>query len=350
MSVAPIPCRIEPRQVGRIWGRRWLDPLFAETEELSEPVGEVWLTGEECLFADGPYAGKPLGRTWKEMPANWKGSQLQKEQTFPILAKFLFTDLKLSVQVHPDDAYAARHEASGARGKTEMWYVVRSWQDAEVYVGLEPGVDSRALRDSLADGSVETRLNRIPVNDGDTIYVPAGTVHTIGPGLVICEIQETSDLTYRLYDYGRTDANGQPRELHLEKALAVARFGQSVAGKTTPATCLRGPVELTYLAACRHFAAERWRFMEPVNVSGSKKHFDLLIFLEGSGDLIAGGSRRKFSHGEIWFVPADCGRFRLEPAVDTTLLCSYVPELGEFPEALAKQGLRPRQIAGFLYE
>ncbi len=349
MNLTPIPCRIAPKQMNRIWGRRWLDPLFASEEELAEPVGEVWLTGEDCRFADGPYAGKALGAAWKEMPAKWKGSNLEKEQTFPILAKFLFTDLKLSVQVHPDDAYAARHEG-GARGKTEMWYVVRSWQDAEVFVGVEPGVDSRVLRASLSDGTIETRLHRIPVNEGDTIYVPAGTVHTIGAGLVLCEIQETSDLTYRLHDYGRTDADGQPRELHVDKALAVARFGQSMAGKTVPATLSRGPVELSYLLACRHFATERWRFVEPVNLSGSKSHFDLLIFLEGAGDVVMGGNRRKFDHGEIWFVPAECGKFRLEPAADTTLLCSYVPELGEVPERMAKQGLRPRQVGGFLYE
>jgi mannose-6-phosphate isomerase len=349
MNLTPIPCRIEPKQVNRIWGRRWLDPLFASVAELAEPIGEVWLTGEDCRFADGPYQGKELGVAWKEMPLKWKGGSLEKEKTFPILAKFLFTDLKLSVQVHPDDAYAARHEG-GSRGKSEMWYVVRSWPNAEVFVGVEPGVDSRVLRESLADGTVESRLRRIPLNDGDTIYVPAGTVHTIGAGLVLCEIQESSDITYRLYDYDRTDAEGKPRELHVDKALAVARFGQSMAGKTDPVTLSRGPVELSFLLACRHFAAERWRFVEPLNLSGSKKHFDLLIFLEGSGDFVMGGSRRKFNHGEIWFVPADCGKFRLEPASDTTLLCSYVPELGEFPEQLAKLGLRQRQIAGFLYE
>jgi mannose-6-phosphate isomerase len=351
MNQTPIPCRLEPRQVARIWGRRWLQPIYAASGELPEPVGEVWLSGEECRFADGPFAGQTLGEAWRVMPEPWKGARLTGESSFPILAKFLFPDSTLSIQVHPGDAYAKKHEAAkGGRGKTEMWYAVAARPGAEVLVGLKGGMDEASLRRALAEGTLEAHLLRTSIGEGDTIFVPAGTVHTIGPGVVLCEIQESSDLTYRLFDYNRTDASGKPRELHVEKALDVIDLGQSVAGKTRPATRRRGPVEVAYLAACAHFATERWRLAEPAELPTPKDHFDLLIFLDGTGAMVADEHRREYRRGEAWFVPADAARFRLEPAADTTLLRAYVPDLGALARGLAGEGMTREEMAGFLFK
>lgn len=350
MNAKPIPCRIEPRMVSRIWGRRWLDPVYTAAEELAEPVGEAWLTGEDCTFADGPFAGESLGRAWSRMGREWKGKRLEAETKFPLLAKFLFPETALSIQVHPDDAYAAHNEAAaGGRGKTEMWYAVATEAGAEVMVGFQPGVDEKAVRRSIADGSIESCLRRIEVAAGDAIYVPAGTVHTIGPGQILCEIQEPCDLTYRLFDYNRTDERGNRRELHVDKGLAVIRLDEQHAGKTRLLTQHVGPVELTYLAACRHFSVERWRFAESIELASSIEHFDLLIVLEGRGEVIVGEERRDFQHGEAWLVPADFGGFRLAPAVQTTLLRSYVPDVNTLARSLLREGVTREQMAGFLF-
>ncbi|HVC00535.1 MAG TPA: class I mannose-6-phosphate isomerase [Candidatus Dormibacteraeota bacterium] len=346
-----LPARIEPRQVPRIWGRRRLDPVYPATDELPEPVGEVWLTGRDCRFLEGRFAGKTLGEAWRTMPIGWRGTRLAGEREFPILAKFLFPELSLSVQVHPDGSYAARHEAAaGGRGKTEMWYVVAAEPQAAVMVGLEEGMDKASFRQAIEAGTAEQTLNKLPVSEGETIYLPSGTVHAIGPGQVLCEIQEYSDLTYRVFDYNRVDAQGNPRELHVEKALDVIQFGGSSGGKTRPVVRNRGPVEVTYLAACRHFAAERWRFVEPFDLPPAKEHFDLLIFIGGEGELVAGENRREFHHGEVWFVPADSDGCRLEPRVDTTLLRAYLPDLASLKRSLREDNVTPQEMAGFFFE
>jgi mannose-6-phosphate isomerase len=345
-----VPSRIEPRYMTRIWGARWLDPVFAEPEELPLPVGEVWLTGEDCRLLDGPAAGRSLADAWEAMPPLWKGTRIDADARFPILAKFLFPKLKLSIQVHPDDAYAARHEkAAGGRGKTEMWHAVAAHDEATVFIGLEEGMTPETLRRVVANGTVEGHLRQLPVAPGDTFFVPAGTVHTIGPEMVLCEIQEYSDLTYRLFDYDREGPNGLPRELHLEKAMDVVHFGNPQAGKTAPLTRYRGPLEVSYLAACPYFATERWTFVEPVDAATSEEHFDVLIFLGGQGKIVTGEIEQEYHHGEAWFLPANLGDYRLVSAVETALLRTYVPDLESLARELRKEGATRAQIAGFLF-
>ncbi len=144
--------------------------------------------------------------------SNGLGTKADRGSAFPLLVKFIFSEDKLSVQVHPDDEYAARHEkAAGGRGKTEMWYAVRARAGAEVLVGLKPGVNREKFEQSIGNGTAEECLERIAMREGDAVFVPAGTAHTIGAGLVLCEIQEHSDLTYRVYDYSRRDAQWPTR-------------------------------------------------------------------------------------------------------------------------------------------
>ena len=158
------------------------------------------MTGSECRFANGPFAGKKLGDVWPGLPPEWAGTRAERAAEFPLLVKFIFAEDKLSVQVHPDDEYAAGHEklpgGSPARGKTEMWYAMRARADAEVLVGLEPDVTLEKFKTAISEGTAEDCLQKLKVRQGDAIFVPAGTAHTIGAGLVLCEIQESSDLTY----------------------------------------------------------------------------------------------------------------------------------------------------------
>ncbi len=155
------PARLEPIFSPRPWGARSLAPFFPEKSDLTEPLGEAWLTGNDCVFANGPYEGKKLADAWREMPVEWTGSSA-RGAAFPLLVKFLFVEDKLSVQVHPDDDYAARHEqAAGGRGKTEMWYVVRAREGSEVMVGLKPGVDREKFARAIQDGTVEECLRHV---------------------------------------------------------------------------------------------------------------------------------------------------------------------------------------------
>jgi mannose-6-phosphate isomerase len=316
--VKPVPCRLEPQFVPRIWGARSLAPLFPDKQNLTEPIGEVWLTGNDCVFADGPFAGRTLGEAWRAMPPGWAGTRLDNSQPFPLLVKFLYPEDILSIQVHPDDRYARQHEAhTGWTGKTEMWHAIAARPGAEVLVGLKEDVTPESFRAAIADGTAENCLNRIPVEAGDTIFVPAGTVHTIGPGLVLCEIQENSDLTYRVFDYNRPGLDGQPRPLHIEKALAVTRFGKQLGGKTQPLT--------VDLLSCAYFATRRLDFSEAVSAETGRERFELLIILDGHGEIEAAGGRFEYARGEAWLLPAALGAHRLAPSTPTALLRSFVP-------------------------
>jgi mannose-6-phosphate isomerase len=344
VNAAPLklcPARLEPIFVPRIWGARSLAPLFPEKSALTEPIGEVWLTGSECRFANGPFAGRKLGEAWPEMPVEWRGRHVSNDGPFPLLIKFIFPDDKLSVQVHPNDDYARRYEAAkGGVGKTEMWYAVDARPGAEVMVGLKPGVTAGNFRRSIEGGTAENCLERVSISAGDTIFVPSGTVHTIGPGMVLCEIQEHSDLTYRVYDYNRLTAEGKPRELHIEKAMDVINFGEQSGGKLEPVCLKHGPVEETYFVACRYFATEKWAFSERIAAATTGEHFDLLIILEGSGRFEAAGGPEEYAPAQVWLIPAALGAYQIAPAKRTTMLRTYVPDIvQDFVRRLQDQGV-----------
>src|SRR6202022_4246082 len=187
-----------------------------------------------CKIASGPLAGRTLGDAWGAMSAEWRGTWLTSCQDFPILVKFIFPQDKLSIQVHPDDAYAAAHEqAAGGRGKTEMWHAVYSEPGASLLLGLKPGVDKKKFLDAMKENRLEDIFQSHPVNAGATFFVAAGTRRTFGPGMILCEVQEYSDLTYRVYDYGPVDSKGKPRELHIEKAIEEMKFGVPAPPKVT---------------------------------------------------------------------------------------------------------------------
>lgn len=257
------PVRLPTRFLEKIWGTTDLAPWFPTS---AQKIGEVWF-----------------------------------EADLPLLVKFVFTSDRLSVQVHPDDDYAAAHENS--RGKTEMWYVLRADPGARIATGFKQAITQERLRQSALSGEIEDLLNWIEVKAGDAFFTPAGTVHAIGGGLALCEIQQHSDVTYRLYDYGR------PRELHLEKAVQVASLERAHAA----------PVALPI--DCKYFHAELAKTSSSLRYSSAPDRFDLLIFLSGSGE-IAG---QPFREGETWLVPAGTRPFLIQPADPVKFLRTWVP-------------------------
>ena len=312
------PFRIEPTFSPRIWGARSLAPLYPDKTNLAEPIGEAWLTDVNCRVANGPFAGRTLAEAWRDMPAEWRGDNFARGDDFPLLVKFIFPNDKLSIQVHPDDAYASVHEkAAGGRGKTEMWHVVSAKPGASLLLGLKPGVTREKFLAALQNNSLEDLFQRHPVQAGDTFFIPARTPHTIGPDMVICEVQQYSDLTYRVYDYGRVDASGKPRELHVEKALAVMNFDPGAGGKVTPRARVksRENARVNDLVDCPYFSVDRLCIERPVRVNlleayPGRNRFQILVVLSGEGSMSCNMPRQErkattLKAGDCWFTPAD---------------------------------------------
>jgi mannose-6-phosphate isomerase len=330
-------------RVPRPWGRRELRPLFPGSSELAEPIGEVWLTSREAPIEQGPWQGVALNTAWRQMPADWKGHRLAAEADFPLLIKFLFTGAFLSVQVHPDDEWATQLEGPAARGKTEMWYVVQAAPGAEVRVGIPAALTREQFLDAVSRGTVAECLLRWTVQAGDTIFIPAGTFHTGGPGLVLCEIQQYADITYRVFDFHRTGPDGHPRELHLEKAMQVGRFGVQQGGLLSPVElpCTAGQRRL--LVSCRYFTAEAWALQQAYARRTRAASMEALVVLSGQGQLEWADASVAVERGQCWLLPASLGPYRLLPSPMLTLLriSAESPEswLEEFPE---EHGLRER--------
>jgi mannose-6-phosphate isomerase len=342
------PARLEPTFSLRPWGIRSLAPLFPEKINLAEPIGEAWMTGNESRFVDGAFAGKTLGEAWPAMPPEWTGASLDRGAAFPLLVKFIFSEDKLSVQVHPDDAYAAKHE-NGGRGKTEMWYAMNARPGAEVLAGLRPEVTRESFEKAIAAGTAEDCLVHVPVRAGDVVFVPAGTTHTIGAGLVLCEIQQQSDTTYRVYDYNRRDVKGNTRELHIEKALEVIRFGEQLGGKITPVLTESDGVAKTYFVACPYFATAKWEFAGRAAASTSRERFELLIFLEGGGNIEWASSHAEYGPAQVWLLPAALGAFALAADSRTSVLRTFVPgDSKKVWRGLIEQGVTESDLARIL--
>jgi mannose-6-phosphate isomerase len=333
------PARLAPIFVPRVWGTCDLAPLFPDHAQEEEAIGEVWLTGNACQFATGEFAGRELGDVWPSLPEIWTGTALRGLPRIPLLVKFIFPEDKLSVQVHPGDDYARAHEAAaGGVGKTEMWYVMDAREGAAVRVGFEPGVTRESFERAVANGTAEACLRRLAVHAGDAVYVPAGTPHTICPGMVLCEVQQQSDVTYRVFDYNRTGADGRPRDLHIQKALEVLRFGDAAdagAGLCNPVRAAQGSATRIFYAACRYFATERWEFRDRMNAATSPERFDLLIFLEGRGRIEFAGGRDEFGPAEVWLLPAALGAYKMVAESTVSVLHSYVPDLSQLAKYLS---------------
>ncbi len=260
---ASSPVRLPARFLEKIWGADDLAPWYFGQRK---KIGEVWF-----------------------------------EADLPLLVKFVFTSERLSVQVHPDDAFAAAHERS--RGKTEMWYVMRAEPGAQLAIGFRESITKERLRESALSGEIEKLLNWMNVEAGDAFLIPAGTVHAIGAGLAICEIQQHSDVTYRLYDYGR------PRELHLDKAVQVA-CTQASRIKSVPL-----PID------CAYFHTELARINLPIHYVPASDRFHILIFIAGRGTI----SGQTFREGEAWLIPAGAEKFMIHPDDPVKFLRTWAP-------------------------
>ncbi len=332
MATELYPLRFRPVYRHYIWGGRNLErvlgrPLppgrIAESWEISaHPHGQT-------PVANGPLAGTPLGDLVARFGVELVGQRSRRALElgrFPLLVKLLDANRWLSVQVHPDDEYALAHEQD--LGKTEMWVVLHAEPGAELILGLRRGVDPARFQQALAEGQIESCLHRLQVHQGDVIFVPAGTVHALGPGLIVAEIQQASDTTYRLYDWGRVGDDGKPRPLHLRKALEVIDWGQVEPGPVSPQPLESGTghrAEL--LVRCPHFQTERW-WMDPGHgLPGETDDatFQIWGLLSGRAQIHWAGEPVPLEPTSWTLIPASLGKFTLEPLVSSHLLRVFVP-------------------------
>lgn len=313
------PFLLKPAGKDYLWGGTRLNEDFSKNIDL-DPLAETW----ECsthpdglsVVASGIYAGNTLAAVLKAHP-ELLGTHNEAAGELPILIKFIDAKRDLSVQVHPTDEYARVHE-NGQRGKTEMWYVVDATKDAQLVYGFRNTITKEQLRDSMADGTVEKYLQKVPVHKDDVFFIEAGTVHAIGAGALVAEIQESSNLTYRLFDYNRVDKNGKKRELHTAKALDVA----DLAGGKEP----RQPVRVMrykngsaseFLCRCKYFQVERVlinteRIRSLAEVQTDSASFQVLLCIGGCGLLTDEQNvNLRFFKGDCIFIPANSDKLYL---------------------------------------
>jgi mannose-6-phosphate isomerase len=305
------PLRLKPEYRDYVWGGARLRPEII-------PTAEAWVVYAEDQVASGPYAGRILADLSTEFGVELLGRRAvaQTGTRFPVLVKLLDCAQWLSLQVHPNDEQAVALEGPGFFGKTEAWQVLEAAPGSELIAGMKPGVSAEALADSIRNGTITKMVKMLEVKAGDTIFMSPGTIHALGPGLLIYEIQQTSDLTYRVYDWGRPQT--ETRKLHIDKALAVSR--PNAAGSAQPAPTLADG-EARVLSQCQYFNLELIFAREKtVNLNTLGESFHALTVIEGAAKIVVGDDRQLLERFETVLIPAACGAYRIQPVEGCRIL------------------------------
>lgn len=312
-----LPFLLRPAAKDYLWGGTRLNDDFNLNIACS-PFAEAWVCSthpDGTSFLD---SGDLLTNVLKEHP-EYLGTHplriMEGKPELPILIKLIDANKDLSVQVHPSDEYAAIHE-NGSLGKTEMWYVLDAKPNTSLVYGFNRDIDANEVRMAIKDGTIESLLNHVPVHKNDLFYIEAGTVHAIGAGSLIAEIQENSNITYRLYDYGRTDKNGQTRPLHVEKALSIANLDSSDSPRQPMRTLKYRPGYASeLLTRCKYFQVERillnteGRVLPLIQTSANSFH--ALLITDGCGTMMGNSVDIPFFKGDCIFIPAESVELRL---------------------------------------
>jgi mannose-6-phosphate isomerase len=303
----------------RVWGGRALARWFDGLPD--GPVGEGWVLSDHpqgrTPVQNGPLAGETLTTLRARYGADLFGTRMTGDTAagFPLLFKLLDCQDDLSVQVHPDDSYPGL--PPGELGKTEMWVVLAAEPGAQVVYGLKEGVTVNQFAAAVAEGRTMDVLRQLPARAGDVLYVPAGTVHALGRGLLVAEIQQSSDTTYRVYDYNRVGLDGKPRELHVEQALAVTRYEDVPAPVRPPEPA---PRQWQDLVRSPYFVTQRGRCEKEWAMASTPESFQVLFALEGKGRLTWAGGAIDFKPGATMLVPALLGAYTLSGQFSTLLV------------------------------
>lgn len=317
------PIKFESIYFEKVWGSQGLSTIRDNVPEGN--IGESWdVACHEngvSVVKNGKYRGKRFDNLIKEKNELLLGTELVGRK-FPLLIKFLSPSKNLSVQVHPDDEYAKKHE-NGELGKTEAWYIVDANESAYIVLGTN-GCTKEEFEKSIVDGNVEKYMNKIKVKKGDVYYLKSGLIHTMGPGMIVAEIQQNSDMTYRVYDYGRG------RETHIKKALDVIRFDYE--GKRREGLLVRREgYNKIYYCLNEHFSLEVYDIFKSVTEKSDENRFYIFTAVDGEGVISYDDGEVDFKKGDSIFIPATLGEYTIQG--DCRLIKSYVPDI----EAVEKE-------------
>ncbi|WP_291105218.1 MULTISPECIES: type I phosphomannose isomerase catalytic subunit [unclassified Flavobacterium] len=323
------PIRFEPIYQYRIWGGRQLANLLTAPLPDNDPIGEAWMLSDRddhaSLVGDGPLKGQTIGQLMKKFQEQMMGKLTGKFNRFPLLLKFLDAHERLSVQVHPSDMQKD-FIPEGEHGKTEAWVVLKSGHESRIYEGLKSGTTAEKLRQSIANGTVEEHLSYFTPKCGDSVFLPAGTVHALGGDIVVFEVQQNSDVTFRLYDWNHIDAKtGQPRALQIDQAIACIDFTQGEKASEIPVLEEQKSVLRERLFQCEYFRLWRLSGKLPFTV-GEKEIPRVLVCIDGEGKLKYNNTSYIIRKGDVWLLPAIVGSCLFCPNATVSLLEIALPE------------------------
>lgn len=323
------PLIFTPLLKTRVWGGEVLKSRAPNPP--SEPVGESWELADHgkdtTVVASGTYAGQSLHELFLADRQGLCGEAIDPASPgiFPLMLKIIDPREDLSVQVHPDDAYAAR-ETPGELGKTEAWYVLHARPGSRIYKGVKPGVTQDRFAAALREGTVAHLLHSFEAKAGDVVLLPAGAIHALGAGVQIAEIQQNSDTTYRVFDWNRLGLDGKPRELHVNHALAVSDFSSCQPDRCIPIPLSTPHCRHERLLACEKFVWERIREMvAPVTLDTQKKTFHIVTVVEGEVEIETEGGKVMRRRWDTCLIPAVSGCYEVRGTPETILLIAYRP-------------------------
>jgi mannose-6-phosphate isomerase len=318
------PLRFEPLYRRYLWGGRRLATVLGKDLGEGDNYAESWEVvdhgQDQSRVAGGPMKGLTLHDVVRTRGRELFGRHAPRPQ-FPLLFKFLDAHQNLSVQVHPNDEQAA-HLAPPDLGKTEAWVVIHADPGSLIYAGLQPGIDRAALERAVRQGATAACLHRLQPQPGDCLFLPAGTVHALGAGLVVAEIQQASDTTFRLYDWDRVGADGKGRPLHIQASLDTIDFDRGPVSPQTPRATDRTHVQR--LVACEQFVLDRWSIQHSVAAGGDDR-FHILAVLEGEAAVEGNEEASPLRKGQTLLLPAAAGPVAVSPAGSAVLLDMYLP-------------------------
>jgi len=365
------PLKLTPIYKEMLWGGNRLNTIY-NRDIPYEKTGESWdiscRPNEMGIIENGPEAGQPLAEYIALDKTGVLGTRIASQENFPLLVKLIDANDVLSVQVHPGDDFGGSNPATGQwqptdTGKAEMWYILAPPTDGNLIIGLKPGITPAVLRAALKNGTIESCLNLLPVAAGDIVNIPAGLIHALTPGVMVAEVQQNSDITYRLYDYNRLGLDGKPRPLHIEETLSVADFEGKIPKTTTPGLAVKkGDCTLTYAIANKHFAVIKYDLQGSLTQASDPAAFNVFTCVEGEAEIIGEWPNRadispttiaglrndvKLPTGSSVLIPAGLGNYTTRPKRGhCVLLKSFVPDIEkDFVAPLLAYGYTHADIA-----
>lgn len=319
------PIKFKPRFFEKIWGGQKLKTILGKNIP-SDKTGESWeissVSEQTSVVDNGFLKNNSLNELLEIYMTDLVGEKIYEKfgDEFPLLIKFIDARETLSVQVHPNDDYAKEHHL--AYGKTEMWYIIDSEPDSYVYLGFNKDLTKDEFLNHIEQGTVESILNKIPAKKGDVFFIPSGRIHALGKGILLAEIQQTSDITYRVFDWNRKDENGNYRELHIEEAINVIDYSQL---KNANISYQNIANQANELVSCQYFSTYFFslesKFVREYEFLDS---FKILIFIDGNGKIQYENSFESYNKGDVYLIPAELDSIELIPNISTQMLEVYI--------------------------